>query len=283
MHDPRRPIRAAMPPSLLCSIARRGRGTPAQPPVAQPAQCCSPWHAPQRVAPRSAGRRLEQTRCAASGRLRGAREAGGPANARQRPEEPGASTTTKQEINHLHLGGCFRNALLLLSVLHTLVNAMKPGNPRATSSAALRAASRSWGTGQRFCICRCRRSCTVRPGRGRTRNRPLARSNDNLLVAGCHFKAKIGLVHDRPPLRALRTMLITAEGRVVHQLDESYTSFLTWHPKWSWCCQAREGPLRDSRVRRRAGVAGPRGTTQSDGATAMKREAGESTAKISLP
>ena len=93
MHDPRRPIRAAMPPSLLCSIARRGRGTPAQPPVAQPAQCCSPWHTPQRVAPRSAGRRLEQTRCAAEGRLRGAREAGGPANARQRPEEPGASTT----------------------------------------------------------------------------------------------------------------------------------------------------------------------------------------------
>ena len=149
------------------------------------------------------------------------------------PRSQGPPRPTKQEINHLHLGGCFRNALLLLSVLHTLVNAMKPGNPRATSSAALRAASRSWGTGQRFCICRCRRSCTVRPGRGRTRNRPLARSNDNLLVAGCHFKAKIGLVHDRPPLRALRTMLITAEGRVVHQLDESYTSFLTWHPKWS--------------------------------------------------
>ena len=195
------------------------------------------------------------------------------------PRSQGPPRPTKQEINHLHLGGCFRNALLLLSVLHTLVNAMKPGNPRATSSAALRAASRSWGTGERFCIGRCRRSCTVRPGRGRTRNRPLARSNDNLLVAGCHFKAKIGLVHDRPPLRALRTMLITAEGRVVHQLDESYTSFLTWHPKWSWCCQAREGPLRDSRVRRRAGVAAPMGTTRSDGATAMKREAGESTAK----
>ena len=122
--------------------------------------------------------------------------------------------------------------------------------------------------------------CQTLPGRGRTRNRPLARSNDNLLVAGCHFKAKIGLVHDRPPLRALRTMLITAEGRVVHQLDESYTSFLTWHPKWSWCCQAREGPLRDSRVRRRAGVAAPMGTTRSDGATAMKREAGECTAKV---
>ena len=134
------------------------------------------------------------------------------------------------------------------------------------------------GAGQRFCIFRCRRSCTVRPGRGRTRNRPLARSNAYLLVAGRHSKAKIGLVHDRPPVRALRTMLITAEGRVVHQLDESYTSFLTWHPKWSWCCQAREGPLRDSRVRRRAGVAAPMGTTRSDGATAMKREAGESTA-----
>ena len=68
----------------------------------------------------------------------------------------------------------------------------------------------------------------------------------------------------------------------MHQLDESYTSFLTWHPKWSWCCQAREGPLRDSRVRRRAGVAAPMGTTRSDGATAMKREAGECTANTPI-
>ena len=233
----------------------------------------SVWHHAALAAGSSRRAARHREGCEARGRqaVRQTRDSG--------PRSQGPPRPTKQEINHLHLGGCFRNALLLLSVLHTLVNAMKPGNPRATSSAALRAASRSWGTGQRFCICRCRRSCTVRPGRGRTRNRPLARSNDNLLVAGCHFKAKIGLVHDRPPLRALRTMLITAEGRVVHQLDESYTSFLTWHPKWSWCCQAREGPLRDSRVRRRAGVAAPMGTTRSDGATAMKREAGESTAK----
>lgn len=232
----------------------------------------SVWHHAALAAGSSRRAARQREGCEARGRqaVRQTRDSG--------PRSQGPPRPTKQEINHLHLGGCFRNALLLLSVLHTLVNAMKPGNPRATSSAALRAASRSWGTGQRFCICRCRRSCTVRPGRGRTRNRPLARSNDNLLVAGCHFKAKIGLVHDRPPLRALRTMLITAEGRVVHQLDESYTSFLTWHPKWSWCCQAREGPLRDSRVRRRAGVAAPMGTTRSDGATAMKREAGECTA-----
>ena len=166
------------------------------------------------------------------------------------------------------------NPLLSGSVLHTLVDAVKPGDPRATSSAALRAASRSWGAGQRFCIGHCRRSCTGRPGRGRTRNRPLARSNPYLLVAGRHSKAKIGLVHDRPPVRALRTMLIAAKGRVMHQLDESYTTFLTWHPKWSWCCRAREGPLRDSRMRRRAGVAAPTGTTRSDRATAMKSVAG---------
>ena len=232
----------------------------------------SVWHHAALAAGSSRRAARQREGCEARGRqaVRQTRDSG--------PRSQGPPRPTKQEINHLHLGGCFRNALLLLSVLHTLVNAMKPTNPRATSSAALRAASRSWGPGQRFCIGRCRRSCTVRPGRGRTRNRPLARSNDNLLVAGCHFKAKIGLVHDRPPLRALRTMLITAEGRVVHQLDESYTSFLTWHPKWSWCCQAREGPLRDSRVRRRAGVAAPMGTTRSDGATAMKREAGECTA-----
>ena len=138
----------------------------------------SVWHHAALAAGSSRRAARQREGCEARGRqaVRQTRDSG--------PRSQGPPRPTKQEINHLHLGGCFRNALLLLSVLHTLVNAMKPGNPRATSSAALRAASRSWGTGQRFCICRCRRSCTVRPGRGRTRNRPLARSNDNLLVPG---------------------------------------------------------------------------------------------------
>ena len=115
----------------------------------------SVWHHATLAAGSSRRTARQREGCEARGRqaVRQTRDSG--------PRSQGPPRPTKQEINHLHLGsrtptfytkpvvdGCFRNALLLLSVLHTLVNAMKPGNPRATSSAALRAASRSWGTGQ---------------------------------------------------------------------------------------------------------------------------------------
>ena len=83
----------------------------------------SVWHHATLAAGSSRRTARQREGCEARGRqaVRQTRDSG--------PRSQGPLRATKQEINHLHLGGCFRNALLLCSVLHTLVNAMKPGTP----------------------------------------------------------------------------------------------------------------------------------------------------------